>query len=217
MPPIAGVAHGAMVLVDNLFQNMSYEDLMTVFRPKVLGAIHLDELFSEDTLDFFILFSSITGVVGNTGQSNYIGANFFLESLGLQRRRRGLVASVIGISSLVGIGYVERSENFDADHFARLGYRNVSEQDVHMLFAEAILRGRPDATGSHEIITGVVPRYPNQDGMAAYLQDVKFNHLILERTSEKQDGSSSVQIPVRIQLQTASTEDEVRNIMQGMF
>jgi hybrid polyketide synthase/nonribosomal peptide synthetase ACE1 len=217
MPPIAGVAHGAMVLVDNLFQNMEYEELMTVLKPKVLGAIYLDELFSEDTLDFFILFSSITGVVGNTGQSNYMAGNFFLEALGLQRRNKGLVASVIGISSLVGVGYVERSENFDAGHFKRLGYRNVSEQDVQMLFAEAITQGKPGATGSHEIITGVVPRFANQDGVAAYLQDVKFGHLILERTAEKSDGSGAVQVPVRVQLQTATTEDEAREIMQIGF
>ncbi|PGH17239.1 hypothetical protein AJ80_04881 [Polytolypa hystricis UAMH7299] len=217
MPPIAGVGHGAMVLVDGLFQNMSYDDLMTVLRPKILGAMYLDELFSEDTLDFFVLFSSITGVIGNTGQSNYIGANFFMESLALQRRNRGLAASVMAISSLVGIGYVERSENFDADYFSRLGYRNISEQDLNLLFAEAVVRGRPGAVGSHEIVTGVVPRYEDDEIRASYLQDIKFSHLILKRTSAKQDGGSSVQVPVRVQLQSVTSEDEAREIMQIGF
>ncbi|KAB2571139.1 PKS-NRPS hybrid synthetase psoA [Lasiodiplodia theobromae] len=217
MPPIAGVAHGAMVLIDSLFQNMEYEDLMTVLRPKILGAIYLDELFAEDTLDFFILFSSITGTVGNTGQSNYIGANSFMEALGLQRRARGLAASILGISSLVGIGYVERAENFDAEYFAKSGYRNISEQDLHMLFAEAVVRGRPECKESHEIITGIVPTYADQDSKAGYLQDIKFSHLALERSQARNDGGAAAAVPVRIQLQTAVTKDEVLEIMQDGF
>ncbi|KAL1618817.1 putative Hybrid PKS-NRPS biosynthetic cluster [Neofusicoccum ribis] len=217
MPPIAGVAHGAMVLIDSLFQNMDYEDLMTVLRPKILGAQHLDELFGEDTLDFFILFSSITGTVGNTGQSNYIGANSFMEALGLQRRKRGLAASILGISSLVGIGYVERAENFDAEYFAKSGYRNISEQDLHMLFAEAIVRGRPGEKENHEIITGIVPTYADQDSKAGYLQDIKFSHLALERSQARNDGDAGASVPVRIQLQTAVTKEEVLDIMQAGF
>ncbi|EFQ98465.1 lovastatin nonaketide synthase [Nannizzia gypsea CBS 118893] len=217
MPPIGGVAHGAMVLVDSLFQKMSYDDLMAALRPKVLGAINLDNLFSENTLDFFILFSSITALIGNAGQSNYIGANSFMESLGLQRRRKGLAASVIAISSLIGLGYFERAEDLDIDQFSRSGYRNVSEQDIHTLFAEAIVRGRPGTTESHEVVSGVVPTYADGDIRASYLKDTKFSHLILERTSAKQDGSSSTQIPVRIQLLTATTEEEVCDIMQSGF
>ncbi|KAK2814560.1 hypothetical protein FQN49_008154 [Arthroderma sp. PD_2] len=217
MPPIGGVAHGAMVLVDSLFQNMSYDDLMAALRPKVLGAINLDNLFSENTLDFFILFSSITALIGNAGQSNYIGANSFMESLGLQRRRKGLAASVIAISSLIGLGYFERAEDLDIDQFSRSGYRNVSEQDIHTLFAEAIVRGRPGTVESHEVVSGVVPTYADGDIRASYLKDTKFSHLILERTSTKQDGSSSTQIPVRIQLLTATTEEEIRGIMQCKF
>ncbi|EFE41543.1 hybrid PKS-NRPS enzyme, putative [Trichophyton verrucosum HKI 0517] len=217
MPPIGGVAHGAMVLVDSLFQKMSYDDLMAALRPKVLGAINLDNLFSENTLDFFILFSSITALIGNAGQSNYIGANSFMESLGLQRRRKGLAASVIAISSLIGLGYFERAEDLDIDQFSRSGYRNVSEQDIHTLFAEAIVRGRPGTTESHEVVSGVVPTYADGDIRASYLKDSKFSHLILERTSAKQDGTSSAQIPVRIQLLTATTEEEVCDIMQSGF
>ncbi|OAL67584.1 hypothetical protein A7C99_1448 [Trichophyton rubrum] len=217
MPPIGGVAHGAMVLVDSLFQKMSYDDLMAALKPKVLGAINLDTLFSENTLDFFILFSSITALIGNAGQSNYIGANSFMESLGLQRRRKGLAASVIAISSLIGLGYFERAEDLDIDQFSRSGYRNVSEQDIHTLFAEAIVRGRPGTTESHEVVSGVVPTYADGDIRASYLKDSKFSHLILERTSAKQDGTSSTHIPVRIQLLTATAEEEVCAIMQSGF
>ncbi|GME27721.1 hypothetical protein AJ80_04881 [Neofusicoccum parvum] len=223
MPPIAGVAHGAMVLIDSLFQNMDYEDLMTVLRPKILGAVHLDELFADDPLDFFILFSSITGTVGNTGQSNYIGANSFMESLALQRRNRGLAASVLGISSLVGLGYVERADNFDADYFAASGYRNISEADLHALFAEAVVRGRPANPRelSHELITGIVPTYADRDAKAGYLQDVKFSHLALRRPVADARGGGGdddeLAAPVRVRLQSATTVDEAVEVMRESF
>jgi hybrid polyketide synthase/nonribosomal peptide synthetase ACE1 len=163
-----------MVLKDMLFQNMEYEDMASVLKPKVEGSKYLDELFSQNTLDFFILFSSITAVVGNTGQSNYIAANMFLSSLALQRNMRGLVGSVIDISSVIGIGYVERSDNFDAEYFASVGYTNISEQDLHQMFAEAILVGRPESTESCEIVTGFAPAFADAEIKAPYREDLKF-------------------------------------------
>ena len=218
MPPIAGVANGAMVLEDTLFQNMTYESLTKVLNPKVKGTQYLDQLFDDADLDFFILFSSITGNVGNSGQSNYIAANMFMTSLAFQRKKQGKVASVIDISSLVGIGYVERSENFDADYFSDMGYINVSEQDVQKMFAEAILAGRPDSTESAEIVTGFAPSYADVEIKAQYRQDIKFSHFIVERpgsnNDNKQGGSGT---HVRALLETAKFKANVLEILQSKY
>ncbi|KAL2045412.1 hypothetical protein ABVK25_012124 [Lepraria finkii] len=56
MPPIAGVCNAAMVLSDKLFLDMDITTLNNTLKPKVDGTKHLDELFAEDSLDFFILF-----------------------------------------------------------------------------------------------------------------------------------------------------------------
>ena len=90
LPPISGVENGAMVLIDRTLQNMKLSTMTDVLKPKVDGSKHLDELFSQDTLDFFILFSSMSSVVGNSGQSNYIAANMYMTSLAFQRKKRGL-------------------------------------------------------------------------------------------------------------------------------
>ncbi|GJD04155.1 lovastatin nonaketide synthase [Colletotrichum higginsianum] len=45
MPPVAGIAHGAMVLQDKLFADMTVMDLEDVIAPKALGAANLDALF----------------------------------------------------------------------------------------------------------------------------------------------------------------------------
>ena len=81
MPPIAGVVNGAMVLADGLFSDMSLETFEKVLRPKVIGSNHLDEVFSSKELDFFIMFSSLSAVVGNPGQANYAAANMVMYPL----------------------------------------------------------------------------------------------------------------------------------------
>lgn len=43
-----------MVLQDSLTCDMSLDGMLKVLRPKVVGSINLDELFSEDNLDFFV-------------------------------------------------------------------------------------------------------------------------------------------------------------------
>lgn len=77
-PPIAGVANGAMVLADGLFNDMSFESMQKVLKPKVDGTKNLDEVFYSQDLDFFLLFSSLSAVVGMPGQANYAAANMVM-------------------------------------------------------------------------------------------------------------------------------------------
>lgn len=75
MPPIGGVANGAMVQSNFLFSDLTYEALQEVLKPKVDGSVILDEVFLDDNLDFFILFSSISAITGQPFQANYDAAN----------------------------------------------------------------------------------------------------------------------------------------------
>nr|AAX98185.1 polyketide synthase type I [Streptomyces aizunensis] len=67
-----------------------------VVAAKTAGAVHLDALFdAPDSLDAFVLFSSIAGVWGSGGQGAYSAANTFLDTLAERRRARGLAATAI--------------------------------------------------------------------------------------------------------------------------
>ncbi|KAL4945238.1 hypothetical protein BDV06DRAFT_231409 [Aspergillus oleicola] len=224
MPPIAGVVNGAMVLKDNLFENMPYEDFKAVTDPKVIGSIILDELFHDDkSLDFFIFFSSASVVTGNSGQSNYAAANQFMSSLANQRKKRGLAASSIDITSIIGIGYVERDTVVDEFTFARMGYRTMSEQDLHCAFAEAILIGRPDYQGSCELVTGVKPLRPGDQALDQLFTDPRFGHFIRrERAEEGATSTDNVkgahqQQPIKVQLAAASSKAAVFSIIKDSF
>jgi hybrid polyketide synthase/nonribosomal peptide synthetase ACE1 len=58
-----------------MFPNMSVDSFCKVAAPKVTGSLLLDKYFENVELEFFILFSSISCVVGGRGQSNYSAAN----------------------------------------------------------------------------------------------------------------------------------------------
>ena len=68
MPPLADVIHAAMVLDDAIVANIDERRLLDVLRPKISGAENLDRLTLDLNLDYFVLFSSVTTVIGNPGQ-----------------------------------------------------------------------------------------------------------------------------------------------------
>ena len=70
-PPIAGCMLLAAVLEDKPFESQTHDTFARVFEPKV-GAYHtLCEALDINLLDFLIGFTSISGLFGNAGQTNY--------------------------------------------------------------------------------------------------------------------------------------------------
>ncbi|MEE9355676.1 MAG: SDR family NAD(P)-dependent oxidoreductase [Methylococcaceae bacterium] len=99
--PINGVIHSAGVLEDNLLPNKKLTSLLKVAKPKVQGTVNLDKLTRSEPLDFFVVFSSLTSILGNPGQSDYGAANGFMdafmnhrETLVQQQHRTGLSLAI---------------------------------------------------------------------------------------------------------------------------
>ncbi|KAF2762537.1 putative polyketide synthase [Pseudovirgaria hyperparasitica] len=106
--PIAGAMHMAMVLADAGIIDMDLRTWQKAVNPKVQGAWNLHNLLPRE-LDFFILFSSLGGIHGYYGQSNYSAGNTFLDSFSQYRQSLGLPASVISIGPIDDIGFVSRT------------------------------------------------------------------------------------------------------------
>jgi NADPH:quinone reductase-like Zn-dependent oxidoreductase/acyl carrier protein len=110
MPPLRGVFHTAMVLDDGILLQLDRTRFRKVMSPKVDGAWNLHALTLHRPLDFFVLFSSVSSLVGNPGQANYVAANAFLDALAHYRRSHGLPAMTINWGHLAGVGYVSRHQ-----------------------------------------------------------------------------------------------------------
>ncbi|MBV9493032.1 MAG: SDR family NAD(P)-dependent oxidoreductase [Acidobacteria bacterium] len=84
---IHGVIHAAGVTRDAFLLRKTREEIDAVLAPKVFGTINLDAAASGEMLDFFALFSSIAGVIGNVGQSDYAFGNRFLDAFAEHRAK----------------------------------------------------------------------------------------------------------------------------------
>ena len=109
-PPLRGVLHTAMVLRDGLIDSLSDEAIATSLSVKVQGGWNIHEYCCtrQQALDLFVVFSSISAVVGNLGQSNYCAGNMGLEGLVYHRRQQGLAGAILNLGGVYDAGAVSR-------------------------------------------------------------------------------------------------------------
>jgi acyl transferase domain-containing protein/acyl carrier protein len=156
-PPISGVIHLGLGLKDTVFANMTLDDFHRATDVKTKGSLNLHSHLLEEKLDFFILTSSISYIVGNPGQANYNAGNAFMTGLAHYRRNIGLPASVVHLGPVIGIGYFSRefSQPETGDTLRKLGLYPLSERDLQHIYAEAILASPVDSGRHPEIICGL--------------------------------------------------------------
>lgn len=128
MPPIKGCIQAAMVLRDSIFENMTHADFHAALRPKVQASWNLHSQLPID-LGFFILLSSLGGVIGNSGQSNYAAANTYEDALARHRIARGLPAAALDVGMMLQVGFVAETAKV-AESLIAAGYTAMYEAEL---------------------------------------------------------------------------------------
>ena len=93
---IHGVVHSAGVPAGGIIELKTLEATSTILAPKVQGTIVLDDIFTNAELDFVVLCSSLSAVLGGAGQVDYTAANAFLDAFAQAKARneRRLTVSI---------------------------------------------------------------------------------------------------------------------------
>lgn len=103
-PRLRGVFHLAGAIDDGLVTDLDDGRVATVFGGKAAGAWWLHELTLASDLEHFVLFSSVSGLLGSPGQASYAAANCFIDAVAVRRRADGLPAVSVQWCSWAGTG-----------------------------------------------------------------------------------------------------------------
>ncbi|KAI7762934.1 hypothetical protein LZL87_013425 [Fusarium oxysporum] len=130
MPPIKGCINAAMVLQDAIFQsNMTFRQWNLTMRSKVNTSKNLHELLPRD-LDFFILLSSLAGVVGQMASANYAGGCAYQDALAKYRRSHGQNALSLDIGWMSNIGIIAEKEAYQRQRQTSNDMQPINDKEL---------------------------------------------------------------------------------------
>ncbi|KAI1846403.1 hypothetical protein JX266_007608 [Neoarthrinium moseri] len=203
MPPIRGMIHAAMVLRDVLFEKMTFEEYSQVVRSKVNGAWNLHNALLDTRLDFFIMLSSVAGIVGNRGQAAYAAANTFLDALMHHRLNQGLVATSLDLTAIEDVGYLAENTERQTQVLKTLSGNTMVESEV-LTLVELSINGMVQAHCGGQCVTGLDFSVAPGADLPYYASDGRFSHLrdaALDKRScnDMLNGVASLSISQKLQ------------------
>ncbi|KAI0392953.1 putative polyketide synthase [Xylariaceae sp. FL0594] len=113
LPPIKGCIQAAMVMRESAFHKMEYKDWKDAIAPKIDGSWNLHQELPRD-LDFFVMLSSVMGILGTGSLAGYNAGNTYQDALARYRVARGERAAALDIGGVVDGGYLTGLTSFIA-------------------------------------------------------------------------------------------------------
>jgi acyl transferase domain-containing protein/D-arabinose 1-dehydrogenase-like Zn-dependent alcohol dehydrogenase/acyl carrier protein len=138
--PLSAVFHAAGSGVTGPIEAMSVEDLQQALSAKAQGALNLHALTEHLQLSAFVLFSSISGVLGSAQQGAYAAANACLDALALRRSALGLPATSVAWGPWGGGGMAAAGDGQAAEALRRRGL-DCMAPELAIKALEGALRG----------------------------------------------------------------------------
>ncbi|KAI1085298.1 hypothetical protein F5B20DRAFT_590055 [Whalleya microplaca] len=140
--PLRGVIHAAGVVDSGILLAMTPERCAKTLEPKVCGAWLLHQSTQNMDLDLFVMFSSVSGVMGMQGLANYAAANTFLDALAHLRRAQHLPATSVAYGTLEGNGMASKLIGTTRSHLAQFGLDHLALEEGLELLKQAVVSTR---------------------------------------------------------------------------
>ncbi|MEV6715361.1 type I polyketide synthase [Lentzea sp. NPDC051208] len=137
-PALRGVLHTAVVLDDAPLEAMTQDHLTRTWHPKVTGLVNLHHATEGLPLDWLVIFSSMSALLGNAGQANYAIAGSWVDAFARWRHDQGLPT--------LSVNWGAWGEAGRATDFAARGFDTISTADGFAALT-ALLRHQRVNTG----------------------------------------------------------------------
>ena len=169
-------------------------------------------------LDFFIMLSSMAGIIGNPGQANYSAAGTYQDALSRHRRSKGLPSMTIDLGIVSDVGYI--AEN--PEQFERLDYLEnlfISERDLHLILKAAMLgRTRDGEPVPAQLVTGVGKELLSEGVIGnAMWSDLKYLELHSLLKGDGGSTNSSEDATIKESLESATSVGEACTVVENML
>lgn len=167
-PPIRGVVHAAFVLRDSFVDKMTFQDWKDTTQSKIAGAWNLHSHFNlPGDLDFFVLFSSINGLLGYASQAAYSAAGAYEDALAHWRVKQcGLPAVSIDLPVVDDVGYVAEAAASEKlrRSLIKAGHRPIDADRV-LASLESAIQAPYDPQFAVGISSGPGPHWEPEGGL----------------------------------------------------
>ena len=161
-------------------------------------------------MDFFVMLSSLVGVIGHKGQENYAAGNTFQDALAHHRVSQGLRAMTIDISWLLNAGFLAEHEEH-VENVKNLGIQLIRENEIHALIAKAMKGAMYDQSPIPPQVISGLPNEGIQENWY-WIHDGKFALLRNQNKSKQEEKTSSV--PLRNNLMQAKDLSEAIELIR---
>ena len=192
---------------DSTIDNMTHAQWQATLGPKVTGTLNLHTVF-DYALDFFILLSSVSGIVGGHGQGNYSAGNTFLDAFARCLSSKNHPVCTLDLCIVGSVGVAAESQ-VATKHAMRYGAGFISLEEVIALTDHAISNPLASNPSAAQILVGVTPADPTSgsEESAAQRPDPRFSHVWNTSSRQSTTNGNPGEVDVVAALQATSTQD----------
>ncbi|KAI5860199.1 ketoacyl-synt-domain-containing protein [Durotheca rogersii] len=213
--PVCGVVHAAVMLHDDTIGNMTHESYISTIRAKVQGTWNIHNALESNNAhpDYFVLLSSVVGIVGSRGRAAYAAASTFLDGFARYRVAQGLPGVSLDLTVVMGADYTaaetaRRKESIDRN----FGGQFISDTEVLGLLAVAM-----SGKCGPQYLTGLKLVPSAAGALPYYAQDPRFAHLEAAAAAVAEipaaSGDSGPAVSYRNAFRAAAGSEEARLVV----
>lgn len=192
---------------------MSYQDWVISTKPKVQGAANLQTVVGGIDLDFFLVTSSVSGILGTPGQPSYAAANAYLDALAHHRRVNGQKSCSAILPMILGVGVVAENTELE-DSLKRKGMYGIDEESLLSSIEVAVNEQQTHESAGSHVVIGLDPSLLSRaiqeagDVEPFWMADKRFRTLVYNMKQSSDIGSADGGASALASLLSAATPED---------